>query len=455
MFCRIAGVTAAALLISGAVWAQTGGSGSSSSSGQSTTPDSGSGTQAPGTDQSGASSPGSSSGSTMSGSGQSGTDTQSGTTTGTQSGTTDTTQTTTTTTTQTSTGTSGTDENRTRLELSAFAGYAFNQTLNLNSNIASGSQTTNFYDRIGPRDRFTDGASLGYDVTRNLMVGVLWSGQNNDKLQVSNFNSTAATAVGFTRTGAGTGTVGTGTGTGTGGTGTGTTGTGTGTVTNRVGEFPILGTANGASNFQIGTMNVNNFHGIIGYEFGPDTALIRPFVYGGAGVTRYGDVNFSYSNQVTSGTGRTATTSSQMVSAVLPSLSRFSTTWGIGLQIAPYKGLGIRIVGRWTPTRLSNSSFTGPAAFTSTAGAGTGATGTTGTGTTGTGTTGTGTTGTGTGTTGTGATGAATGANGAANGINITNSNSAWWCNAFSGCSTKSSLYQNQWAITGGITVRF
>ncbi len=374
MFCRIAGVTAAALLISGAVWAQTGGS----SGGSSTTPDSGAATQAPGTDQSGASSSG-----TMG--------TQSGTT-DTQSGTTETTQTTTTTTTtQTTTGTTEAEESRAHVELSGFAGYTFNNALNLNT--GSGSVAANFYDNVGPRDRFTYGASLGYDFTPNLMIGFLWSAQNDDRLQVSNFNSTAATAVGFTPRGKGT------TGTGTGGT------TATGAVT----VYPILGTANGATSYEIGKMNVNNFHGIVQYEFGSKDALIRPFVYGGAGVTRYGAVNYSYANQVVSGTGATATTMSQTVNATFPSINRFSTTWGIGFQVAPYKGLGIRIAGRWTPTRLSNSGFATPPA----AGSGTGATSTTPAG------------------------------------------NAAWWCNAFSGCSSKGSLYQNQWAVTGGLTVRF
>ncbi len=401
MFCRIAGVTAAALLISGAAWAQSG------------------------TDQSGASSPGSSSGSTMGtqSTTQSGTDTQSSTQ-GTQTTTTDTQ----TTTTQT-TSTSGTDENRTRLELSAFAGYAFNQSLNLNSNVAAGTTTTNFYNNVGPRDRFTYGASLGYDVTRNLMVGFLWSGQNKDNLQLSNYNQAAATAVGFSATGTGA------TGTGTAGTGTGTTGNGS-----RVAAYPVLTNANGASSYQIGTMSINNFHGIVGYEFGPDTALIRPFVYGGAGVTRYGDVNIAYNMMSTTGTGTSARTSSQMVTALLPANSRFSTTWGLGIQIAPYKGLGIRIAGRFTPVRLNNNGLIGPPTATGTP-----------TTTTGTAATGTGATGTGYGTpaaTGTAATGAGTAPS-------VASTSSAWWCNAYSGCATKNYSYQNQWAVTGGITVRF
>jgi hypothetical protein len=350
MFCRIAGMTAVGLLISAGAWAQ---------------------------------------------------DTQGQTTTGTQSGTQTTTETTTDTqTTTTHTTSSSSDENRPRLELAGFAGWTFNQSLQFNKDLASAAATTNFYNNVGPRDRLTYGASLGYDVTPNLMIGFLWSGQNS-KLELRNFNQQAAAAVGFTRAGSGT-------------VGGGTSGTSAGTSFT---AYPVLVTADGASSYSVGNLDVNNFHGIAQWNFGPTESIVRPFLFGGAGVTRFGDVDYSYVNTVTTttpagaaGAGATTTTSS-MVNARIPALSRFSTTWGVGVNIAPTRGLGIRIAGRWTPTRLTNSGYSG---FV-----------------------------------GSGSTTAATTT------TSVNNGNTAWWCNPFSGCSTKSSLYQNQWAITGGLSFRF
>ncbi len=355
MFCRIPVVAAAALLVSGAAWAQSG------------------------TTQ---------------------TDTQSTTTTQTDTDThSPATQTTTTTDTQATTQTStGTSDDRPRLELTGFAGWTFNQTLDLTQ---SGGTTTvtSFYNSVAPRDRLSYGAMLGYDVTRNLMIGFRWSAENS-KLRLSNFNSTAAAATGW-KPSSGT-------------SATGASGAG----------FPsVLLTSNGASPYDVGNLNVNNFHGILGWNFGPDDALIRPFVYGGAGVTRYGDTDYTIMQAVTTPATatRAASTTVGPVSATLPGATKFSTTWGLGVTIAPRKGLGIRVAGNVTPARLNSY----PATTSAASAAGTPTSATYGT----------------VATAGTTATSVST--------------TSSWWCNAFSGCPNKSYVYANQWSITGGLSFRF
>ena len=295
MFCRVMGVAALGLLISSAAWAQ-------DTQGQGTT----------------------------------------GTTDKTGAQTEDTSTTTQTTTTTPQTMDTDTDtSDRPRLELTGFAGYAFNDVVDFNSDRGVTNADVNFYNSIGPRDRLSYGAGIGYDVTSNLQIGFLWS-RLSSPLEMRGFTSSAALAGGWsgpagsnsgTATGetGGTGTGGTGTGTGDGTGATGTGGTGTGTGTTR--SFPVLTTTNGVTPYQIGDMDVNTFHGTLGWNFGPVDAVVRPFIFGGAGVTRYGEVNYQFAN--TTGTGTAAST---MTSARIGSDSRFSTTWGVGVKIAPRKG---------------------------------------------------------------------------------------------------------------------
>ncbi len=242
------------------------------------------------------------------------------------------------------------DDYRTRLELDGFAGYAFNQRLD-------GNLGSNIYNRIGPRDDFTYGASLGYYATPNLEVGVLWSGQKS-QLELREFNSAAAAAA---RTSAAS-------------------------VSGPV--MSVEATTNGAGNFRVGQMYINTFHGVLSYNFGPATSMIRPFIFGGAGVTRYGNVSYQAVDVTTTTTGGTRTTSTTVVPASIPAESRFSTTWGVGVKIAPTHGLGIRLAGRWTPTRVNSSS-------------------------------------------------------------------NGWWCDGSLGCYTSGGRFQNEFSITGGITLRY
>lgn len=364
MFCRVAGTAALALLVSTAAWAQVGGSGSGQS-----------GTSGSGSDSSGRSSTGSSDktdtmGTNTSSSGQDTTSTR-----------------TTQTTTSTTDNAMGSD--RPRLELAGFAGYTFNQGLDFNSgNGRLAASDVNFYNSIGLEDRFSYGASLGYDVTSNLQVGFLWS-RMSGPLELRGFDANAAIAAGWSGPNSGSGGVGSG---GTGGTSTGGTGgSGSGRAT-----FPALITTNGVSPYSIGDTDVNTFHGTLGWNFGPVDAAVRPFLFGGAGVTRYGPIDYQFADMAS------GATPGSMASARIQPDSRFSTTWGVGVKIAPARGLGVRIAGRWTPTRL-------PAGNSVSGGTSTGSSST----------------------------------------------NQGWWCSGQWGCFANESRFTNQFSLTGGLIVRF
>lgn len=217
-----------------------------------------------------------------------------------------------------------------RLELSGFAGWTFNEGVG-DPNTSLGS---NIYNSFGPDDELTYGASLGVFATENLEIGVLWSRQS-PALRLEGFNQANATAAGWPPSDGGTA------GGGTGGASTNPSGLALATLTGGVAEY------------EVGELDVNTFHGILSWNFGPSDAAVRPFVFGGAGVTRYGDVEYDFPNvsagQVAGGTSR----------VTINGRSEFSTTWGAGVKIAPTRGLGVRLTGRWTPTRLDGDDGNG------------------------------------------------------------------------------------------------
>ncbi len=96
----------------------------------------------------------------------------------------------------------------------------------------------------------------------------------------------------------------------------------------------------GTSTVEIGDWNVDNYHGVLVYNLGETDAPVRPFIFGGAGATRYGTLNFNVGNQVREIGGE----------------ARFSTTWGAGLKLHPGKRVGIRLSGRWTPTHIKSDA---------------------------------------------------------------------------------------------------
>jgi opacity protein-like surface antigen len=81
-------------------------------------------------------------------------------------------------------------------------------------------------------------------------------------------------------------------------------------------------------------MKINNYHAIFTYirtDLGEATA---PFVFGGLGATQY--------------------TFSDYREQSVDSETKFSTTWGAGVRVYPAERVGIKFMGRWTPTYIKS-----------------------------------------------------------------------------------------------------
>jgi outer membrane protein W len=102
-------------------------------------------------------------------------------------------------------------------------------------------------------------------------------------------------------------------------------------------QFAVTGT----STVDIGDVSVDNYHGVLAYNFGESDAQVRPFVFGGLGATRYGTLSF------TGAAGQ---------SRELGGETQFSTTWGAGVKLYPGKAFGLRLQGRWTPTYIKSDA---------------------------------------------------------------------------------------------------
>ena len=96
----------------------------------------------------------------------------------------------------------------------------------------------------------------------------------------------------------------------------------------------------GTNTLELGDMNVNSYHGYVGYNFGDVDAKVRPYILGGIGATSYGSVSFN-------ARGTTLETGGE---------TQFSTTWGAGVKFLPSKGVGARIGVQWTPTYIKSDA---------------------------------------------------------------------------------------------------
>jgi hypothetical protein len=110
-----------------------------------------------------------------------------------------------------------------RVELSGTAGWTFSDGVNVGSIDESPIQ-------IGPKDAFSWGARLGFNVSPNVEVGFLFASQSTD------LEATGA----FSRT------------------------------------IP---------------QSVYNYHGYVAYNFGDSDATVRPYFLGGLGATQYGSLD--------------------------------------------------------------------------------------------------------------------------------------------------------------------
>lgn len=94
--------------------------------------------------------------------------------------------------------------------------------------------------------------------------------------------------------------------------------------------------AKGRSKLEFADLKVNNYHGLLVYNWGEDDGGPRPFLFGGLGATNYspGEVN-----------GR-----------AIEGETRFSSTWGGGLKLYAGETLGVKVMGRWTPTYIKSDA---------------------------------------------------------------------------------------------------
>ena len=98
--------------------------------------------------------------------------------------------------------------------------------------------------------------------------------------------------------------------------------------------------AKGNTTTEVSPMNLDNYHGFFAYNFGYADDPVRPYVLGGLGVTRYSNV----------------TIAGALDTREVPSQSRFSTTWGLGVKVYPSHNLGLFAEGRRTPTYVKTDA---------------------------------------------------------------------------------------------------
>ena len=166
----------------------------------------------------------------------------------------------------------------TRAEIGVNAGWTFSDGVTGGPLLAGNGQ---LYDSIEPKDSFSWGLDLGFFVNENVQVGALFSRQSSKM---------------------------------------------------------VIG---GTNDLEVGDWSVDNYHGVVTFNAGDSDAQVRPYVFGGAGVTRYGSIGFTgFNGQAREIGGET----------------QFSTTWGAGVKIYPGKSVGLKLGGRWTPTYIKSDA---------------------------------------------------------------------------------------------------
>jgi Outer membrane protein beta-barrel domain len=164
-----------------------------------------------------------------------------------------------------------------RVEIGGSAGWTFSDGVTFDGVLAGNG---NIYNSIEPKDAFSYNLNLGFFATPNVEIGFLFS-QQRSKLEVG-----------------------------------------------------------GTTALEIGDQNVDNYHGYIAFNGGDSGARVRPYILVGAGVTRYGGVDFTFNNQARNIGGQ----------------SKFSPTLGVGLKLYSEGAVGLRLGARWTPTYIKTDS---------------------------------------------------------------------------------------------------
>jgi len=91
----------------------------------------------------------------------------------------------------------------------------------------------------------------------------------------------------------------------------------------------------------LGSMNIDGYHGFGMYYFGDPQSKARLYIMGGLGATNYGSVSFK-------GAGGATKT--------LSSMTRLSSTWGVGVKVYPSPKVGFQAGLQWTPTYIKSDA---------------------------------------------------------------------------------------------------
>jgi outer membrane protein W len=97
----------------------------------------------------------------------------------------------------------------------------------------------------------------------------------------------------------------------------------------------------GTNSVEVGDFKINGYHGAFVYNAGEHDAGVRPYIFLGAGATSYPGVDFtSFNGQARQIGGNT----------------KFSGTFGAGVQIYPGHNAGLKLQARWTPTYIKSDT---------------------------------------------------------------------------------------------------
>ncbi len=96
----------------------------------------------------------------------------------------------------------------------------------------------------------------------------------------------------------------------------------------------------GTSKLKLGDEKIYHYHGYVAYNFGDEDGRARPYVLGGLGATQFGSVAASVGGQQRN----------------IDGLTKFSTTWALGVKVYPSPRVGVRVEGRWTPTYIKSDA---------------------------------------------------------------------------------------------------
>lgn len=96
----------------------------------------------------------------------------------------------------------------------------------------------------------------------------------------------------------------------------------------------------GSQSVKIGDLGIDNYHGVLIYNFGRPIDSVRPILFGGLGATVFRNVDYTaYDENGQNPQPRSTGTN-----------GRFSSTWGAGVKFYPGKHFGIQLDFKWTPT---------------------------------------------------------------------------------------------------------